>query len=426
MNKCLVISFSLVFISMNAYAGISIDTYGSKQVAHINNVNNINLSEIKEISADEFVISNSSVVINNFSDWQDWNTTVSLDPIVTLYINNLDNSVSGEKVKHLTLTNKSNVTIQDTNNLYRTSLDKAEDNSVFLKLVRETNYEKVFKNDSRGKFLENIRANNQNDKMLAVMDRASTMHEINSIMNSSYHFNPMVLMNPVKTINRSMLLSMQDFNSGADVDFILSSKLNNYGGHVYLSDKYDDLSVKIGINLNSFSYSDNTNEFDGFSYGIDLRAKQYFEKIWIDGLLGLNRINFNADNIYVNGNISSNPNGMSGYARFNLGYDYTKISEIIISPFVGFIFQRSSVMDFADADINLHTGIIAKYDFITDGIKYEYGANLSMDEKAYCNFGVNAGFVSVMDNAGAFIMINTFKDEFATNYKFSLNAKILF
>lgn len=433
MNKYLLSSF-VVFVCMNAYANIYVDTdSGTYHIVHIKDENNISLDKIKaaykdEFIVDEYVISNSSVIIDDFSDWQKWDTKVSLDPIVSLYINNLDNSIANEKVRYLTATNKQNVIIYDANHLYRTELNNG-DKGVFLSLVRETNYEKVF-NDSRGKFLENIRLNSPNDKMLIAMDRATNMNEVNSIMNASYHFNPMILMNPIKTINRSnMLDSFTDITgsvAGAKFDYILSDKINNFGTHVYIDNKYEDLSFRIGVNLNSFSYGDDFNEFTGLAYGLDARAKQYINDFWIDGLIGLNRANFKTDNIYINENISNNPNGMSEYLRLNVGYDYTKISEFVFSPFVGFMLQRYEIMDFIDTDFNLHTGIMAKYDFAVDGIKYEYGANIATDEKANWNIGFNVGFLSIVDEAGAYISIDAFKDEFATNYKLSLNAKVQF
>ncbi len=428
MNKYLV-SLLLLFICADAFALVPVETFGTEHVAKVENLDRIRLEDITDTVADKYVISNSSVVINNFSDWQNWVATVEFTTDVKLYINNIDSVNSGTKVAHLTSDDLlHDITIKDSNGLYRTSFTAVYDD-VFLNLVRETNYQKVFK-DSRGTFLENLRSNNQNNKMLAAMDRASNMNQINSIMNSSYHFNPSVLMNPIKTINRANMLNFltkkQGSNSGADIDVLFSNKINNYGGHIYFADKYDDLYFKIGGNINRFSYQDDTNEFDGISYGLDISARQYLDLIWLDGIIGINRTSFNTDDIYVNGNVSNNPNGVSEYVRFDIGYDYTKISEVVISPFVGIMFQNVDIMDERDSDIDLHAGTMAKYNFISDGIKYEYGATTAINSRAYWNLGLNAGFISVMDNAGAFIAIDMFKDEFDMNYKLSLNAKVQF
>jgi hypothetical protein len=428
MNKYLILFLSL-FVSIDVFASVTRTVLTDEIQINITNESDIDFNTIRNMDGTKYIISNSSIVINNFSDWQNWDEhPMTFDPIVVLYIDDLDISMSGEKVNHLKSVDKENVTIQDTNRLYRTRLD-SEESSVYLYLVRETNYEKVF-NNSRGIFLEGIRSNNPNDKMLLAMDRATNMNEINSIMNSSYHFSPIILMNPIKTINRSRLLDLfediKHTGTGANFDYIFSDKINNFGTRFYMDNKYEDLYFRIGINLNSFSYSDDFNEFTGLNYGLDIHAKQYVDDFWFDGLVGLGRTNFKTDNIYVNDNISNNPKGMSEYLRLNVGYDYTKISEFVISPFTGFMLQRYEVMNFNDTDLNLYTGITAKYNYSMDGIKYGYSANVATDEKANWNIGFNVGFLSVVDKVGASISINAFKDEFAVNYKLSLNAKIQF
>ncbi len=428
MNKYLMLLL-LAFVTIGAFADVPVEVDGALHIAKVNNFDRINFNEIKGTDADKYEISNSSIVINDMADWQNWSADVDVKENVQLYINHINNWKDGDLVAHITSTDLLNdVTIKDVDGLYRT-LFESEYENVKLYLVRETNYTKVF-NNSRGKFLESIRQNNPNDKMLLAMDRATNMNEVNSVMNSSYHFNPMILMNPMKTINRSnlsdFLTDITDSGFGANVDYVLSDKINNFGANIYTKNKYKDLYFLVGVNLNSFSYNDNLNDFTGFAYGLNVRAKQYIDRLWLDGMIGINRTNFKTNDIYINENISNNPNGMSEYVRFSVGYDCAKISEFAISPFVGFMVQRNSVMDLVDTDINLHTGAIARYDFVMDGIKYEYAANVSVDEQGDWNIGLKIGFLSVVDKAGAFASVNAFKDEFATNYKFSLNANIQF
>ena len=135
---------------------------------------------------------------------------------------------------------------------------------------------------------------------------------------------------------------------------------------------------------------------------------------------------FKVDNIYNEGNVLNNPKGVSKYGRFGIGYDYTEIQNFVISPFIEMSLERYDIIDVVDTDINLYAGTTCKYSFITDGIKYEYGATISMDEKANWNTGINIGFVSIADRAGAFIKVDAFKYDFDINYKLSVNAKIEF
>ncbi|MBR5355090.1 MAG: autotransporter domain-containing protein [Alphaproteobacteria bacterium] len=426
MNKYL-ISFLFVSACFNVYALVPVEDMGTYTKATIYNYDYINFTEIKNTVANEYWFDNSVVFIEDFSDWQNWVANVHFGTNVYFRIKNLGMSNNGEKLENVPASDEVNVSVGDADNLYTVSFTHASGN-LFLNLTRETDYTKIFR-DSRGTFLENLRINHPNDKMLSAMDRAGSMSEINSAMNSSYHFNPIILTTPIKTLNRAALLNfLSEFRTGigADVDYITSDKTNNYGGHLYFADKYKDLYFKIGLNLNRFSYKDNANEFTGMAYGIDVRARQYLDNFWMDGIFGISRINFDADYIYSNGGTSNNPTGMSEYTRFSLGYDVKHVSDFVLSPFIGMMLQKSDVMGMSDSDINLHTGLNAKYDFIMDGIKYEYGANLATDDEAHFNLGINVGFLSVVDNAGAHFGIDMFQDDFGTNYKFSVNANLRF
>lgn len=424
MNKYL-ISFLLVFVGTNVYGGYFNRYYStSGSVLEISNFDYIDFDDIRSTSDDEYRISKSSIYIQNFSDWQNWEANITLETEVSLYINNIDISYNGEKIANISDVDGVDIIVKDP--MYRADRQNSED--VFLKLVRETDYTKIFR-DSRGTFLENIRLNHPDDKTLLAMDNADNMYAINSIMNSSYHFNPLVLMNPIKTINRAVLIDfLSETNSGvgADIDYVLSDKMDDYAGHIYIADKYEDLYFKIGVNLNRFSYSDNFNEFDGFSYGLDVLARQYFNDFWLDGLVGVNRTNFNADYIYIDSDNIHNPKGISEYTRLSVGYDYKHVSDFVISPFVGFLFQNTKVLGVSDNEVNLHTGLNGKYSIIMDGIKYEYGVTVATDEKADFNVGANIGFLSVLDGAGAHVRINVFKNELGVNYKLSINTKVQF
>ena len=427
MKKYLFSILSLLVV-VDAFGAITKTIVDGFETVFVKNCDYVTLTEIKNESGDKYVIQNSAVLMNDFSEWQSWNTIVDFGSNVSLYVKDLNFSNSGEKVNNITPINKVYVTVKDVNNLYKTRLT-AYDEDVFLFLVRETNYTKVFK-DSRGSFLDNIRLKAPDDKMLARMDVAKSMDEINSAMNSAYHFNPMILMNPVKTINRGAMIDvmkdMSDYGLGADVEYVLSDKVNDYGAHIYFADKYDKTYFKLAVNLNSFSYGDDFNDFSGFLYGLDLRARHYMDDVWFDGILGLNRAGFKADDIYSDGNVTSNPKGMSEYARLSVGYDYKRFDDFIVAPFAGLLFQKSDIMNFSDTNVNLHTGLIGKYNFVMDGIKYEYAASMATDEKANWNLGADVGFVSLVDDAGARFVVNVFQDDFGTNYKFTINANVKF
>lgn len=428
MNKYLLCCLT-VFINYAACAAITFDTSYGQNIMKISNDTGINLGYIKAQSADKFEISNSTIKVDNFSDWQNWDADVDLSNVI-LQLNSADGIENGVKLNHFSSATSGNVTIKDSSSLYKTRLE-AHFDDIFLYLQKVTDdYQKVFDNsDSRGGVIESIRDDNPDDKVLAAMNAAENETQINSIMNSSYHFNPLILIRPIKTINRAQIinLSLDSDGVGANVDYMMSGKTDNFAGHIYFGDKYNDFYFNIKINLNKFSYKDSLNEFDGFMYGIDLHAKQYLSNFWFDGLIGLNRTLLDADYIYKDANVSHDPKALSGYTRFGVGYDFIKITDFVISPFAGFVYQKSKIMNMSDTDFGALVGATAKYNFVMDGIKYEYGLSMTSDEKLNWHVGGDIGFTSVIDNIGASMGIDIFKDEFDNiNYKLSANAKIQF
>lgn len=427
MNKFLV-SFVLASVVSVARAGITVDG----ATVYVQNCDNVDFNVIKNTPGNTYNIANSGVVINDLADWQNWGAAnVTFGPNVSLYIKNLDDSYNGEQLRHVVSTDVINIVQKDNYNLYKiTRYSPPFSNAVFLKLVRETDYEKVFgANDARGSFIENIRASHPDDKMLPALDMATNQSQIESAMNSSYHFNPIILMNPIKTLNRIRTIEMfgdeSDFAVGANGDFIWSDKTTSYGGHAFIGNKFNNLYFKFTLNFNSFSYGDDFNDFSGMFYGMDVRAKYYLDELWFDGVLGLGQTSFNAENVYDNGDIKHNPKGASEYGRISVGYDM-KIEDVTVAPFVGALFQKNEVVGFDDTQTNLHAGLMAKYGFAIDGIKYVYGAKLGIDDKTNLNAGANIGFVSVVDGAGANLNFDVFQEDIATSYKLSVNAKINF
>lgn len=406
-----------------------IDVNGGNYRIEVIGYNGLNFSDIKNTGSRELFLNNATIEIDNLSEWQNWNADVTFYGSSCLRIDNID--VEGEVIEVNNISNSENVRIDLSNvdNLHKASWKKTP-NGIVLYVVRESSYDKIF-DDGRGAMLNEIRLLNPGDKTLIALDNAHGMNEINSIMNNSYHFNPRVLMKPMKTVNNFILMDdmvsdKNDYGAGVKFFYVMSDKIDNYGGSLYAGHNYNDFYFKAGFNFNRFSFSDNLNDFDANVYGADIRAKYYMEKLWFDGKLGFNLYSFDADKIYSGNEITSDPMGKSWFSRLVVGYDYDWFDGMVLSPFAGMLFQKSSVLNVSESVTNPFVGGGAKYSFVTDGIKYEYVANVSIDNKAQINFETKIGFWSVTDDAGASIGFDVFKDEFDMNYKFSATAKMLF
>lgn len=404
-----------------------INVDGGNFIVSIENYENLDFDDIKNMPADSFSISNSSIVVNNLSDWQNIDKTIKLIGATKLYINDVDNITDGMILNNVS--SSDNLNIKNTDELHKVQLNSVND-SVILNIVRETNYEKIF-DDVRGTLLKTLRLQGKDNRLLSKMDAAETMDELESIMGTSYHFNSSLLLHPIKTINLASVMSGlfdkdQGLGAGINFDYIISDKISNLGAHLSFGDKYNDLYLKLKFNVNKFSYKDKINDFDGFVYGVDFNARQYIANVWLDGLFGFNRTYFDADNIYLNDEIKNDPKGKSEYLRLNLGYDYTQITDFVISALVGFNYQNVSVFDVSDKDTDFYAGSKLKYEFVTDGVKYEYGAFLTLNQSGNLFCGIDIGFWSVEDELGITVGADAFQDDFDMNYQLSAKAKLLF
>ena len=103
MNKIL-ISFLLALFVCESYADVITNTDDSLYQISTCNTSNvctpINLDEIKQLNKPGYKISNAHIVMDNFSQWQDWNANVEIDGVVNLYVNNLDGVENNTIVNH--------------------------------------------------------------------------------------------------------------------------------------------------------------------------------------------------------------------------------------------------------------------------------------------------------------------------------------
>ena len=110
----------------------------------------------------------------------------------------------------------------------------------------------------------------------------------------------------------------------------------------------------------------------------------------------------------------------------DIGYNYKVFEDVTVSPFVGGVFQKLSVLDYDDTNMNMRFGGCAVYNFVVENIKYEYGATVGAVSNGDVFGKLKIGFVSLIDMAGADVAFDMFNDEFGTSYRASMNAKIIF
>ena len=390
----------------------------------IDHAADINFDTIKTINASEFIISDSRIIINDFTDWREWDKNVDLQGPVCLVITNSDTVHNGDVVTHAVSGDTVNVEIVGLDGLHKAKLEYIGGAWTIIN-VRETDYSKI-----DNSVLEKIRDSHSGDKLLTALDSADSWEEIEHIKNLSYRFNHKILMRPVNAINNFSLLNMikdeTDTGAGLSTFYVFSDSVKNFGGRIYVGKKYENLYFNAGFTLNSFSYKDSLNDFSGLMYGLDIKSKQFVNNLWFREILGANLTKFHADYVTDKGDIKSNPLGFSWYGAFDAGYDFGVYKDITVAPIVGVVMQNSKVADVVDTDFYVRSGGVAKYSFAVDGLKYEYSLESTLGSNGNFATGIKIGFWSVVDEAGVSLDMDVFKDEFDWRYKIGLTGKISF
>ena len=397
---------------------------------HVENMTNLNLSDIQNMNASSFRITESSIVMDDFNSWQNWNKPVVLDGNITLIINNADSVNSGTVINHTLGGSTINVTIPDLDRMYKPQLEY-NGSEIILHIVRETNYGLVFDDsDTSENVLDQIRKRHPHDKLLRALDSADSIEEINRLKGLSYRFNHDILLRPLKMMNKfsSMTLLKNESDSGAGLEpfYIMSDKIDTVGGRAHVGYSDDSLYFNAGLSIGRFNYSDDLNEFSGITYGGDIKSKQTMDKFWLAESVGLSLTDFSADYVSQSGVLKKNPLGLSGYGDVSAGYDFVIEQDITLAPIVGLTYQQYKVADVSDSDAYFHGGADIKYFFVMDGIKYEYSASAAVATNGDMFANAKIGFVSVTDNAGVSFNAGILKDDFDCYYRFSLDAMVLF
>jgi hypothetical protein len=382
---------------------ITVDNTGDLYV-YIDGAQNINLTDIIALGdSAEFKITNSSILVADLVDWNTWAQTVKLEGNNRLIVSDVNSIQNNTVVNH----GADGLTIE------APGLDP--DLRVELSNNAGTWYVNIVNNSNYG---------------INALNNANSTRAINRIKRLSYHFNPAVLMKPVKTINKfimsdSAVYKNSLYGSLSGV-YIAGDKTDAYGFGLGFKGKYNNVYLSADFNFHDFDYKDSYNDFNGLMYGLNVGAKTDFDKLWIDGNIGLSLIDFDANNISHNGKNKYNPMGIVGYGKLDAGYNYTVLPDLTMTPFVGASVATYKVYDIYDTDCDVRGGGKFEYSFVTDNIRYEYSGTASINLNGDLYGALKVGFMSEIDNAGISFGFDVLRTDEEIGYKMAVNGTIAF
>ena len=396
--------------SSDAVHKITVDDADNLYV-HIDSVQNINLTDIIALGdGAEFKITNSYIYVNTLTDWNNWTQKVKFEGTNHLIVSDATSIQNNTPVKDGAVGLKIDVLGLDPDFEARLSVDSG---TWYVSIVNAANY-----------------GGQSTDPAVNALNNASSASAINRIKRLSYHFNPSVLMNPVRTINKFTISNSAIYKNSLYSDlsgfYVFADKTNAYGFNLNFKGKHNNVYLSANFNFYDFDYTDSYNDFNGLMYGLNIGAKTDFDNLWLDGNVGLSLIDFDADNISYKGKTKHNPMGLMGYAKLDAGYNYTILPDLIVSPFAGMSVATYKVYDIYDTDYNVRGGGKVKYSFITDNIRYEYSGVGAIGVNGDLYGGIKVGFISEIDNAGVSFGFDVLRTDEETGYKVSVNGNVYF
>lgn len=398
----------------------------------VQNATGVSVADVLGVAANasRITIDNSSIILNGQNISQINTPEIEIVGDVVLKLNYTDFFNSSAPVLH-NVSNTGAIRFDTTNMnpLYKV-LGIVRDGDLYMNLGRETDYVRILQNDT-GIFLNNLRRVSPDDKLLRALDNAPDMATINSVMDKSVRLKPINLMAPIRRMDMFDILAgwryadLSGIHSAADIMYS-DTEFGGQANVALVGRAFDNLRMAISGNVGAFNVSDDINDYDGQSYGINISA-HYDDGQFIGNLLGgINYANFEVGAVFDGTTTVNNPNGVSGFGSLDIGRYVWKSDDLSVAPFVGAMTHYVSVLN--DTDIKAMANFGAGINWSDNGfdILYDYGLRGSVltDGAFYTNAYVK--FMAPFDDIGAELNIAFIYDDNGMNYRTTVSAYMSF
>lgn len=303
------------------------------------------------------------------------------------------------------------------------------DNSLYVDVVRDTDYFKILKNDT-GKFLNYLRVENPNDKLLSSLDNAASIAEINEIISASVRLNPINLMNSVRIFDAFILNEKEiseDMFSIAPLG-VFGDSFSAFGMRLNAAfELINDLNFGLNIYTASFNNSDKYENYKSAVYGGNVHIAYFKDDVFIKGKVGGTIANFDIENIFVDGKIVEYPSGFSFYSSADFGHKLDLKSNFIIAPFVRAVYDGAKIVNTSIGDLYAGVGADIVFEEKDYDFSYKYSANLVVYTNQQIDAYVDIDVRSLADRAGGSFSVGIVRmAEGSVGYKIKLSANFDF
>lgn len=295
-----------------------------------------------------------------------------------------------------------------------------ENENLYMHLVRETDYTKIFDNNLGG-FINSLRLDGSANGLVDALDDAISMDDVDKIMAESVRIAPINLMDSVTIIN---MFNMNDFGDGFGVrgTYVMADDLDVYG--VAFNTDVSNIGVRIYANgISTENYGD---KYSGLMFGGDLRAHYENDIGFVRGMVGGSVTSFDISNVFDGIKAIDNPTGYSMYAVFDVGRRFEFDTGFYFAPYFGGTVNYVAVLNQNESEYLGRTGVEAGYSFEMLGIEYDYSVRTNLDTNTGAFIAGRIGFMSVMDMIGGYAEIGYINNEIGQGYKITAGIDLKF
>lgn len=301
--------------------------------------------------------------------------------------------------------------------------------SLYVDMVRQTNYGIVFENDL-GDWLDELRDDAPDDKLLGALDAARTRAGLRDVLSRSMRTNPIRLMDPVRSFNTFVLgehIHDLAFGIVAEPFYIYSSDFSVLGGGAGVSGRIaKNLVAKFGAYAGKMDYDGDLDNFSGMIYGANFGALYKDSDFYVRGIGTVSSAQFNDIEVFDGTRGVQNPNGISGAGAIDGGLVFRLFDEFDLTPFVGARFDYAHVLNFNNTDLNIRFGLNIDKEATVDGNKYALGVQAVGQTNGEIYGAIYTDIMSVVDGVGGRLQFGILNDDFGLSYKIALDAKFTF
>lgn len=299
------------------------------------------------------------------------------------------------------------------------------DDSLYVFSSLYTNYEVVI-GGALGDYLDSLRDNDPNDKLVVALDSANSRSDMANILSQSVRTNPINLMKPITTLTSHDLIKFEPgtvitpFYLYAD-DFSIMGASLNLGGKIY-----DNVLGNIGFIGGAIHYSGDYDDYSGALYGGNVGVQYLDDKYYANAYGKFIYAMFDDIDVFNNGKIVHNPNGFGADVVTDFGLVYRVYDDVNVIPFVGVRANYVSVVSETNTDFNLRIGAKFEKTNNTDGNSYSVGGKFVVQTDGAIYAGGYMDMLSSADGVGGGFEIGVLHDDIGMSYRIALNGKIIF